>query len=204
MIKALLIVAFIGHVICGYSDCLLSYGKKGRLDLKQIKDPQKMREMFEDVPLWQPMASILLGTLSITAFTFGYMALSCWMYKYNPTLAYVMLTASIFFAVPIVVHHVICGMVEWFYIRFNRTDEAREIVFDFQKKTIVTMVTGYAGLLVFLVCLLIAVVTKQTELPVWACVFNTLPLMILLIPTKFAAKGNIAGAIMFLGLTILI
>lgn len=204
MLKILLIVAFIGHVICGYSDCLLSYGKKGRLDLKQIKDPQKMSEIFEDVPLWQPMASIVLGTFSITAFTFGYLALSSWMYKYNTTLAYVMLTSSIFFSVPIVVHHVICGMVEWFYIRFERTNEAREIVFDFQKKTIVTMVAGYAGLLIFLICLLIAVVTRQTPLPVWACVFNTLPLMILLIPTKFAAKGNIAGAIMFLGLTILI
>ena len=163
-----------------------------------------MSEMFESVSLWQPMASILLGTLSITVFTFGYLALSSWMYKYNPTIAYVMLTSSIFFSVPIVVHHVICGMVEWIYIRLDRSDEARQTVLEFQKKTMITMVIGYVGLLVFLICLFVMVVTGKTDLPVWACIFNTLPIMLLLTPTKLPAKGNIAGAVMFLGLMIMI
>ena len=204
MIKILFIIAFIGHVACGLCDCLLSYGKKGRLDFAKIKDPKKMSEMFESVSLWQPMASILLGTLSITVFTFGYLALSSWMYKYNPTIAYVMLTSSIFFSVPIVVHHVICGMVEWIYIRLDRSDEARQTVLEFQKKTMITMVIGYVGLLVFLICLFVMVVTGKTDLPVWACIFNTLPIMLLLTPTKLPAKGNIAGAVMFLGLMIMI
>ena len=204
MIRILLCAAFLAHIACGYSDCLLSYGKKGRLDLKAVKDPERMKETFADVSLWQPMVSILLGTFSITVFTFGYLALSSWMYGYNRTLSYIMLAAAIVFAVPIVVHHVICGLVEWFYIRLGRTDEARETVLEFQKKTIVTMVAGYLGLLVFLICLLIAVVTGQTPLPRWACFFNTLPLMVLLLPTKLPAKGNIAGAVMFLGLMLLI
>ena len=202
--KILLCAAFLAHIACGYCDCLLSYGKKGRLDLKAIKDPERMRETFADVPLWQPMVSILLGTFSITVLTFGYLALSSWMYGYDKTLSYIMLASTIVFAVPITVHHVICGLVEWFYIRLGRTDEAREIVLGFQKKTIITMVIGYLGLLVFLICLLTAVVTGQTMLPRWACFFNTLPLMLLLLPTKLPAKGNIAGAVMFLGLMLLV
>ena len=162
--KILLCAAFLAHIACGYCDCLLSYGKKGRLDLKAIKDPERMRETFADVPLWQPMVSILLGTFSITVLTFGYLALSSWMYGYDKTLSYIMLASTIVFAVPITVHHVICGLVEWFYIRLGRTDEAREIVLGFQKKTIITMVIGYLGLLVFLICLLTAVVTGQTML----------------------------------------
>ena len=204
MIRILLCAAFVAHIACGYCDCLLSYGKKGRLDLKTIKDPERMREAFADVPLWQPMVSILLGTFSITVFTFGYLALSSWMYGYNRTLSYIMLAAAIVFAVPIAVHHVICGLVEWFYIRLGRTDEARETVLGFQKKTIITMVAGYLGLLVFLICLFVAVATGQTTLPWWACFFNTLPLMLLLLPTKLPAKGNVAGAVMFLGLMLLI
>ena len=88
MIRILLCAAFLAHIACGYCDCLLSYGKKGRLDLKAIKDPERMRETFADVPLWQPMVSILLGIFSITVFTFGYLALSSWMfaYKQNPFL----------------------------------------------------------------------------------------------------------------------
>ena len=34
MLKGLLILACVAHVLCGYSDCLLSYGKNGRLNLK--------------------------------------------------------------------------------------------------------------------------------------------------------------------------
>ena len=204
MIRILLCAACLAHIACGYCDCLLSYGKKGRLDLKTIKDPGRMREAFADVPLWQPMASIILGTFSITVFTFGYLALSSWMYGYNRSLSYIMLASTIVFAVSIVVHHVICGLVEWFYIRLGRTDEAREIVLEFQKKTIITMIAGYFGLLVFLICLFTAVVTGQTTLPWWSCFFNTLPLMVLLLPTKLPAKGNIAGAIMFLGLMLLV
>ena len=204
MIKAILILSCIAHTVCGFTDCLLSYGKKGRLDLKAIKDPVKMREMFGDVPLWQPLVSIIVGTFAITIFTFGYLALSQWMNGYNTVLSAVMLIAAILFTVPIVTHHIICGLVEWFYIRLGRTDEVREAVLEFQTKTISTMFVGYLGLLVFTGCLFAAVVTGQTGLPRWACIFNTLPVMLLLSPTKLPAKGNIAGAVMFLGLAVMI
>ena len=180
MLKLLLIVAFIGHIMCGFCDCLLSYSKGRRLNLKDIKDPEKMTKMFEAMPLWQPMTSIILGSFSITIFTFGYLALSSWMHKYNVTLSYVMLASAIVFVVPIAVHHVICGIVEWFYIKLGRTDEARSLVLGFQKETISTMFVGYLGWLVFLLVLFIEIVMGKTDLPIWACVFNTLPLMIIL------------------------
>ena len=204
MLKLLLIVACIGHIMCGFCDCLLSYSKGRRLNLKDIKDPEKMTKMFEAMPLWQPMASIILGVFSIIIFTFGYLALSSWMHKYNVTLSYVMLAGAIVFVVPIAVHHVICGIVEWFYIKLGRTDEARSLVLGFQKETISTMFVGYLGWLVFLLVFFIEIVMEKTDLSIWACVFNTLPLMIILTPTKFAAKGNIAGALMFLGLAVLL
>lgn len=43
------------------------------------------------------------------------------------------------------------------------------------------------------------VVTGKTYIPRWACVFNTLPVFLILAPTKIPAKGNIANAFMFLG-----
>lgn len=204
MLKGLLILACVAHILCGYSDCLLSYGKNGRLNLKEIKDPEKMSKMFEAMPLWQPMLSIILGTFSITTFTFGYLALASWMYEYNNVAAYIMLVSTILYIVPIVTHHIICGLVEWFYIKLGRTNEARELVLDFQKKTISTMIIGYLGEIVFLICFFIMVVTKQTSLPQWACIINTLPIVLLMVPTKIPAKGNVAGTLMFLGLAILL
>jgi hypothetical protein len=95
-------------------------------------------------------------------------------------------------------------VVEWFYIRLGRTEEARNVVLEFQTKTITTMFIGYLGLAAFVITLFVMVVSGGTSLPQWACVFNTLPLMVVLTPTKLPAKGNIAGAVMFIGLSIFI
>jgi hypothetical protein len=124
--------------------------------------------------------------------------------QYSTAASIVMFISAMVFLISIVAHHVICGVVEWFYIKLGRTDEARNVVLEFQMKTIVTMVVGYLGLAAFVMTLFLMVVSGRTSLPQWACVFNTLPLMVVLALTKLPAKGNIAGAIMFMGLSILI
>lgn len=200
LLKILLLLACAGHILCGITDCLLAYTPKGRLNLREITDPEKMRKMFADMPLKNPMLSMLLGVLALSAAIFGYLGLSNWMAQYSDVYSIIMYISSILYFMPIVTHHVFCGTVEWFYIRLGRTDEARDAVLEFQKKTMITMYIGYIALIVFAAALFIAVVTGLTALPRWACIFNTLPLFILLFPTKLPAKGNIAGAIMFLGL----
>lgn len=205
MLKTVLFIAMLGHLLCGVCDCLLSYSPSGRLNLVgALKDANRMREVFKDMPLSWPLASILLGVLAITVFGFGYLELSKWMYSFSKTASIVMYISSVVFLVFIVVHHIICGLVEWFYIKLGRTDEVRATVLEFQVKTIATMIIGYLGLVVYLAALLAMVVSGKTSLPQWACIFNTLPLMLPLAVTKLPAKGNIAGALMYLGLFILI
>lgn len=204
MIKTAMLIAVIGHILCGVADCLLSYSKKGRLNLKDINDADKMSEMFKDMPLNFPLASMLLGTLAITMFGFGYFALCGWIREFSQTASAIMYVSTVLFLIPIVPHHVFCGVVEWMYIRLGRTNEAREAVLELQKKTIITMIAGYLGLFAFMTTLFVMIVTGKTSLPRWACVFNTLVAMLVLTPTKLPAKGNIAGAAMYLGLFILI
>ena len=204
MLKSVLLLSFFGHVLCGVCDCLLSYSSKGRLDLTGVlKDPEKMRTEFADLPLSWPLLSVLLGVYAITAFAFGYLGLSRWMEQFSGTASRIMYVSAVVFLISIVVHHIICGLVEWLYIRMGRTDEAREAALDFQVKTIATMITGYLGLAVFLVTLFIMVASGRTDLPRWTCVLNTLPVMMILAFTKLPAKGNIAGAVMYLGLCLL-
>jgi hypothetical protein len=205
MLKIALLLAVIGHILCGVCDCLLGYSPSGRLDLKGgLKDADKMREVFQDMPLKWPFISIMAGVYAITMFGFGYLQLSKWMEQYSDTASIVMYISAVVFLISIVAHHVICGVVEWFYIKLGRTDKARDVVLEFQKKTIATMVIGYLGLATFVITLFIMVVSGRTALLRWACVFNTLPLILLLTPTKLPAKGNIAGTMMFVGLLILI
>jgi sterol desaturase/sphingolipid hydroxylase (fatty acid hydroxylase superfamily) len=146
----------------------------------------------------------MLGVYAIAIFGFGYLELSKWMEQYSTAASTVMYISAVIFLLLIVVHHVICGLVEWFYIKLGRTEEARNVVLEFQTKTITTMVIGYLGLAVFVVALFLMVVSGKTSLPQWACIFNTLPFMVVLTPTKLPAKGNMAGAMMFIGLLILI
>lgn len=204
MIKIAMLSALIGHILCGVSDCLLSYSKSGRLNLKEITDPDKMADMFRNMPLSFPLASMLLGTFAITMFGFGYFALSDWISEFSKTASIIMYISSVIFLIPIVTHHVFCGVVEWIYIRLGRTHEVREAVLEMQIKTIATMVVGYLGLAAFMITLFVTVISGNTSLPAWACIFNTLAAMIVLTPTKLPAKGNIAGAVMYLGLLILI
>ncbi len=204
MIKLYLILGLIGHLLCGVSDCLLSYSKKGRLNFKDIGNQESMEKMFRDMPASFPLASILLGTFAIILFGFGYFGLGKWMRIFFQPSAAVMNVCAIVFLVSIVTHHVFCGVVEWMYIRLGRTADARDAVLEFQKKTMATMYVGYAALAVIMTVLFVMIVTGKTGLPRWSCVFNSIVMMLVLLPTRFPAKGNIAGAVTFLGFLILL
>ncbi len=202
--KLTLIIACLGHIICGITDCLLAYTPDGRFDFKKdTSDSEKMKKLFEKMPLRRIELSMLDGVMALFMAAFGYIGLSRWAQEYSYISGKIMFISGMFFIVPITAHHVFCGAVEWFYIKLGRTDEALETVLCFFKRT-AAAAAAYVGLLVFAGTLLVLVVSGKTSLPVWACVFNTLPLFVLLAPTKLPAKGNIAGAVMFLGLSILI
>ena len=46
--KIALIIACIGHIICGITDCMLAYMKNGRFEFSDVKDNKKMQKVFEE------------------------------------------------------------------------------------------------------------------------------------------------------------
>lgn len=199
-----LLIACIGHIICGITDCLLAYTPEGRFDMgKDTKDTDRMKKLFEKMPLRQIEVSLLLGVLALFMAGFGYIGLSRWAEGYSKAAGLIMYISGLFFIVPISAHHVLCGAVEWFFIKLGRTEEALEAVLTFFRRT-AAAAAAYAGLLVFSGTLLVLVISGRTELPIWAICFNTLPIFLILAPTGLPAKGNIANAVMFLGLSFLI
>ena len=197
--KTVLLIACLGHIICGITDCMLAYTKNGRFDFKYINDNEKMQKIFSAMPLKQLEVAMLLGVFALFMASFGYIGISNMIAESFPGIGRIMLIASMFFMVLISAHHVLCGAVEWFYVKLGMTDEALESVIHFFRSTALAAI-AYAGLLVFVVLFLILVVTGKTDLPRWACIFNTLPAFLIMAPTKIPAKGNIANAFMFLGL----
>ena len=204
MIKTLMLIAVLGHLLCGVCDCLLIYTPSGKFGFQLMKDNDGMREAFRTMPLRNPMLSMLLGVLALLLDSGGYFALCLWMRQFSAAAAAVMLAGAAVFFIPGTAHHVFCGVAEWFYIRMGMTDEAREAITDFFRQTSVTMIACYLGLIVFSVTLFVMVVTGRTALPAWACIFNILAIAAVLFPLRIGGAGNWAGAAMFLGLLFLI
>ena len=203
-IKILMLIALFGHLLCGICDCLLIYTPSGKFGFQLMNDNDKMRETFRTMPLQNPMLSMLLGVLALLMSCGGYFALYLWMRQFSIAAAVIMLIAAAVFYIPGTAHHIFCGVAEWFYIRMGMTENAREAIADFFKKTSVTMVVCYMGLIVLSITLFVMVVTGSTTLPSWACIFNILLIASVLFPFRIGGAGNWAGAIMFLGLIFLI
>lgn len=203
-IKILMLIAVLGHILCGICDCLLIYTPSGKFEFQLMKDNGKMQEAFRTMPLRNPMLSMLLGVLALLMSCGGYFALCLWMRRFSVTASVIMLAAAAVFFIPGTAHHVICGVAEWFYIRMGMTEEAREAITEFFGKTSVTMIACYLGLIVYSVALFVMVVTGATTLPSWAAVFNIMLIASVLFPLRIGGAGNWAGAVMFLGMVFLV
>ena len=203
-LKITFLIAIAGHLLCGICDCLLTYLPHGRFHFEDMKDNDRLSAAFRDMPLLNSLLSMLLGCLAMFLFAFGYLALADWMRASSELCAQLMRIGTVMVLTFGMAHHVFCGMLEWLYVRMGRTEEARQIITEFFKKTSVTMIICYLEFLIFGVSLFIPVVSGITSLPRWACIFNILPLMLALMPTRVGGAGNWAGAIMFLGLFFLL
>ena len=92
---------------------------------------------------------MILGCLALFLSAGGYYGIYLWMREFSDTYAFILLISALLFFIPVVAHHVFCGVAEWFYIRLGRTEEARTERCSVFKDTSVTMYACYAGILVF-------------------------------------------------------
>ncbi len=200
--KIMLIIAMLGHIICCICDNIITYTPNGRFGLDDLKDNEKLSARFENMKTSRQINSMMWGILAIAMQVCGYFAIADNIRATAPVCAMIMAVGAVIYITFGVSHHIICGLIEWFYIKFDRTEKARQTILDFLKKTSVTMIAAYVGLIMVSVTLFIAVITGCTTAPAWACVFNAVIFFVVLTPFKLVGAGNIAGALTFLGFVI--
>lgn len=198
--KLILLMGLVGHILCGISDCLLAYAPDGKVNLADFKDYEKLSRAFQGMPLKNLSAATFLGVIAMTLELFGYMQLCKYVQGYSSVYYGIMYGATLVMFISLPLHHTICCLSEWFFVRFGQTKEALDGVMDFFKGTIYTMYAAYLAMLVFAVAFLLVIITGQTAMPRWACIFTLLPLAAVVLPTKLPAKANVIGAGMFLGM----
>ena len=162
-----------------------------------------MAKHFAAKPESEPLRSIVLGTLAMFMQFFGYLALGIWMRPYSALWANLMIVGAALIYTFGLAHHVVGCAAEWIYIKSDHTEEGRKLAADFFGKTSAVMIGCYAGIILFSVAHFIPVVAGMTPLPAWACIFNLLPLFLVQAPFNIPGAGNIAGAVMYIGLFIL-
>lgn len=199
-IKVYLLLACLGHALCCICDRAITYTPNGRFAFGDLHDNAKLSALFDGAPLRNQLFSMLAGVLAMTLSSLGYIALYRYVEGYSTVCGTILLVSLVMLMVSGTAHHVFCGAVEWFYIRIGRTEESRQAITEFFKKTSSTMLVCYVGFAVFLVTLFVVVVSAMTGLPRWACVFNALPLFILMFPFRIVGSMNIASSAMFLEL----
>ena len=145
-----------------------------------MKSNESMRRVPGAMPERNPIVSIVLGAVAMFLEFFGYLFLSQWMRAWSPLGATVMLIAAALVYTAGTAHHVLCGAAEWMHIRQGCTEEARRMTTDFFHKTALTLVLCYTGILAFSVAML---------LPVWAAVFNLIPLYLVQAPFRVPGAG---------------
>ena len=204
LVKILFLIAVIGHLICGVCDCLITYVPGGKkLDVTKMSDNKFLSDTFANMPLRNPLISMLAGCFALLMVACGYYGLYLWMSEFSKTYAVIILIVDGILLAFGVAHHVFCGVSEWFYVQMGRTEEARQAIVKFMKDTSLTMIFCYIGMLTLGVVLFIAVVSGATSLPQWACIVNYIPVALLLLPLRIGGAGNWAGAVMFTGLMLL-
>ena len=112
--KLALIIACLGHIICGVTDCMLAYTPEGRFDFKN--DTKDLRQLMDYYFILTHSTKEERIEALVTLQSFG-------LAKFAGTVMYI---SGLFFIIPIAAHHVLCGAVEWFFIKLGRTDEAFE------------------------------------------------------------------------------
>ena len=199
----ILLLAMVGHVLCVYCDRLILCTPGGTFSYSDIKDNEKMAKLFTTMPESSPLRSLVLGTLAMFLQFFGYLALGIWMRPYSALWANLMIVGAAMIYTFGLAHHVQGCAAEWIYIKSDHSEEGRKLTADFWGKTSAVMIGCYAGIILFSIAHFIPVVAGMTALPVWACVFIILPLFLVQAPFNIPGAGNIAGAVMYLGLFIL-
>ena len=103
--KIFMIMALVGHVFCGISDCLLTYAPNGKVDLASFKDYKKTSTAFKGMPLKNLSFAMALGVVAMTLEIFGYLALCDWMRQFSETYYMIMFVATLVMFINLALHH---------------------------------------------------------------------------------------------------
>lgn len=200
ILRIMLAAGIGGHAINMYCDRILCVFPNGKLmleDLKDIGGEGKLAKLLEGISDKRPMRSSILGAFALLMESFGYLAITAYIYEQSHIIGTILFVMIQLFIVVGTAHHVKYGLVEWVFIKLGRTEQAQSVMLDLYNSAPATRVC-YVGYIVFIIALIVAILSGAAGLPAWMAIFTILPVLIILAPFRIIGTLHIAAMISML------
>lgn len=206
ILKIMLALGIAGHACNMYCDRILSVFPNGMLkleDLKAINDGAKMAKLMEGVSEKIPMRSAILGAFALMLEFLGYFSITAYVYGHSKLFGSILFVVIVLFITIGIAHHVKYGLAEWVFLKLGRDDKAKSLMVDLYNSAPVTRIC-YAGYILFIIALILAIASGSAAFPIWAVIFTILPVFIVLAPFRIIGTLHISAMVSMLAWMILI
>ena len=193
--KFMLVLEMIGHALNMYCDRILAVFPNGKLTLKNLKDlceGDHMAKLMAGVSEKIPMRSAILGAFSLFFQFLGYFALTAYIYSHSKIYGSILFVSIVLFITIGTAHHVKYALSEYVFLKLGRNETAKSLMLDLFNSSPITRIC-YAGYLVYIITLIVAIVTGVAAFPLWAVIFTILPVFIILFPFRIIGTLHIAA-----------
>ena len=206
IIRITFALGVVGHAVNMYCDRILSIFPNGTIKLDNIKEIEKegvLAKMMEGVSADVPMRSAILGVLAMILEFFSYIALAFYTYGHSHAMGIIMFVTAACFCIIGAAYHVKYALAEYVFIKLGRDNEAKDLMLEVKDSAPILKLC-MVGMVIYIVTLIVGIVTGIIGFPIWAVVFTTLPIVVLLFPFKIIGTLHIAAMVSMLAWMFLI
>ena len=199
-LKLMILAGIIGHGINLYCDRILSVFPNGKLMLKnihKIREGDYAAKLMEGVSPSVPLRSGVLGVFSIVLEFLGYVGLAAYAYQQSKVFGVILFLCTTYSSIVSSAYHVKCGLAEYVFLKNGRDERAKANMLDLMDCG-PALRSCFVGLIGYIVTLIVAIVTGAIGFPIWAVIFTTLPIFVLLYPFQIVGTVHISAMVSML------
>ncbi len=206
IIRIMFALGVVGHAVNMYCDRILSIFPNGTIKLDNIKEIEKegvLAKMMEGVSADVPMRSAILGVLAMILEFFSYIALAFYIYGHSHAMGIIMFVTAACFCIIGAAYHVKYALAEYVFIKLGRDNKAKDLMLEVKDSAPILKLC-MVGMVIYIVTLIVGIVTGIIGFPIWAVIFTTLPIVVLLFSFKIIGTLHIAAMVSMLAWMFLI
>ena len=196
-IKIMFVLGILGHALNMYCVRILSIFPNGTIkfdNIAEIKKDGVLAKMMEGVSPEVPLRSAVLGVFALVLEFLSYVSLGIYTYEKSQVFGAIMFVTAAFFCIVGSGFHVKTALAEYVFLKLDGDSRAKDIMLDLKDNALILRIC-MAGMVVYIITLIAAIVTGVIGFPVWSVIFTILPVAILLFPLKIIGTLHIAAMV---------